>query len=277
MQKKHGIVHTITNAAIFIIMEVAALNMLRSNGVIQNFLISKQIHSFMGKIWGGSESLKQYFSLKDENQKLANDNFILMQKLQKYENIQAKEKLNSLIENISMRPQFSYMPVTIVKVSKNKQHNYLILGQGEDNGVKAKSGIITVDGVLGIVNAVGKHYSYAVSIQNTELCVSARIGNEGAIGPLVWDGKTSTGAILQAIPLQYKFSPGDTVYTSGYSSIFPPDIPLGIAGESRIVNGATYDIKVKLFKDPGTVRYAIVVRNLGTPEIEELEQKKEDK
>jgi hypothetical protein len=26
-------------------------------------------------------------------------------------------------------------------------------------------------------------------------------------------------------PSQYKFNPGDTVYTSGYSSIFPSDIP----------------------------------------------------
>ena len=64
---------------------------------------------------------------------------------------------------------------------------------------------------------------------------------------------------------------GDTVFTSGYSSIFPPDIPLGTAGEAKIVNGATYDIEINLFEDFGALRYVTIVENIGKEEIEELE------
>ena len=67
------------------------------------------------------------------------------------------------------------------------------------------------------------------------------------------------------------FSPGDTVYTSGYSSIFPADIPLGTTGDARIVNGATYEIDVTLFEDYSSLRYITIVRNLNEEEIKSLE------
>lgn len=273
MSKDRSIVQTIVSAAIFIVMEIAALNMLSRNGIIQNFFISKQIHAFMGKVWGGSESIKYYFSLNKANEKLAAENFALMNRLKDYEQAVNMEKPDSALERLADSVGFSYIPATIVKISKNKQHNYLILGQGSEDGIKPQSGVITSQGVIGIVDAVGKHYSYAISLKNTELSVSARLGDEGAVGPLVWDGKSAYGTILKAIPLQFKFQPGDTVYTSGYSSIFPPDIPLGVTGDAKIVNGATYDINVRLFQDPSSARYVVVVNNLGKLEIDGLIKK----
>ena len=74
------------------------------------------------------------------------------------------------------------------------------------------------------------------------------------------------------IPLQYHYNVGDTVYTSGHSLLFPPDIPLGIAGEARVVNGATNEIKVTLFQDFSAVRYVMVVHNDALDEIEGFQE-----
>lgn len=112
---------------------------------------------------------------------------------------------------------------------------------------------------------------------NADLNISARLGRNGAVGPLAWDGKTSTGAVLKEIPLQSRFEEGDTVYTSGFSSIFPPDIPLGRVKEAKVVNGATYDIKVQLFQGFNDLRYVIVATNTEREEIEELERMKSEK
>jgi rod shape-determining protein MreC len=103
--------------------------------------------------------------------------------------------------------------------------------------------------------------------------ISARLGTEGAVGPLSWNGITSDGAILKEIPHHVEFEKGDTVYTSGYSSIFPPDIPLGEVGDARIVNGATYEINVRLFEDFGALRYVTIVENLSKDEMKELEDR----
>ena len=237
--------------------------------------MSKGAHAFMAKIWGSTQAVKYYFSLKQANEELAAQNFALNQELQAWMQYAEEAKRDSLTRSFEDIAGFHYMSASIVKISRNKQHNYLILGQGSEDGVVPRSGIITPQGVIGIVDAVGKHYSYAISFMNTDFSLSARLGREGAVGPLVWDGKSSGGAILKEIPLQYRFEPGDTVYTSGFSSIFPADIPIGLTGTSRIVNGATYEINVSLLQNVGAARYVTLVNNVGRQEIETLETEAE--
>ena len=166
---------------------------------------------------------------------------------------------------------FRYIPANIVKISNNTHHNYLIIGKGSEDGVSEGAGVITGKGAIGVIDAVSRNHSYARSFKNHEMNISARLGKEGAVGPMAWDGFSSSRAILSEIPHHVEFEKGDTVYTSGYSSIFPPDIPLGTAGEAKIVNGATYDIEVTLFEDFGALRYVTIVENIGKEEIEKLE------
>ena len=79
--------------------------------------------------------------------------------------------------------------------------------------------------------------------------------------------------MLREIPHHLEITPGDTIYTSGFSSIFPADIPLGTVREAEIVNGATYDIKVDLFEDFGALRHVCIVENVGQEEMNTLEKK----
>lgn len=273
MRKPGKIVVILFNTAIFIALEIAAFGMLRSSKA-QDFFVSKEAHALMARLWGSSQAVKYYFSLARTNDELAAQNFALTQEVLAWRNAAEQEKRDSITRSIASIGEFRYMSGTIVKISSNKQHNYLILGQGARDGVVPNSGIITDKGVIGIVDSVSEHYSFALSFMNTEFSLSARIGRDGAVGPLVWDGKSSSGAILKEIPLQYRFEPGDTVYTSGYSSLFPADIPLGVTGESRIVNGATYEIQIRLLQDMGAVRYVTLVNNDSRMEIDSLEIKK---
>ena len=134
------------------------------------------------------------------------------------------------------------------------------------------SGIITGHGAIGVIDAVSPNFSYARSFKNHDMSISARIGRTGSVGPLTWNGTGSSDAILSEIPHHLEFEVGDTVFTSGFSSIFPPDIPLGTTGKSRIVNGATYEIEVKMFEDYGALRYVIIVSHDGKEEIREMEE-----
>ena len=88
--------------------------------------------------------------------------------------------------------------------------------------------------------------------------------------PLAWDGTSTNRGLLKEISLHVKFAPGDTVYTSGYSTIFPADIPLGVTGDARVINGATNEIQVTLFQDYTMLKYVTVVENLHREEIESL-------
>ena len=130
-----------------------------------------------------------------------------------------------------------------------------------------------ITGVVGIVDAVSRNYSYGRSFRNSDMVISARIGLTGTVGALSWDGIHSNGAVLREIPLHIRLNEGDTVYTSGFSSLFPPDIPLGTTGEYVVENGATYEVKIRLFEDFSSVRYVTVVSNTDREEITELENR----
>ena len=60
------------------------------------------------------------------------------------------------------------------------------------------------------------------------------------------------------------------MYTSGHSLVFPPDIPLGVAGDSHVVNGQVNEIKVTLFQDFTALRYVTVAFNNAKKEVEGL-------
>lgn len=273
MPKERSIVQRIFIAVVFILLEVAALLMLSHNNQLQRLWIARISHGFMARTWGTTQAISDYFSLKGQNDRLALENDSLQRIVRSYE-LAAKEA-DPASRPVMMDNGFNYIPATIIKSSSNTQHNYLIIDKGSEDGVVRNSGVITTDGVIGIVDAVSPHYSYAISFLNTELFISARLGESGAVGPLAWDGTSSDGATLKEIPLQFKFEPGDTVYTSGYSSIFPPDIPIGVAGESKIINGATNEIKVRLFQNHKALKYVTIVGNARAEEIEAIENQEE--
>jgi rod shape-determining protein MreC len=267
--RKSNLITNLINAAIFIVLEVAALNMLSNNGPLQGLWFSRGAQNFMGAVWGGSQSVKDYFSLKKINDALSQENEALKMRLAEFESIASESRRDSM-DNFSQ--DFKFLPAEIVKISNNTQHNYIIVGKGSDDGVTEGAGVITGKGAIGVIDAVSPRFSYARSFKNHDMSISARIGREGSVGPLTWNGRSSSGAILSEIPHHMEFEVGDTVYTSGYSSIFPPDIPLGVIGKSKIVNGATYEIDVTLFEDYGALRYVMIVGHLGKEEIKKLEE-----
>lgn len=241
------------------------------NGKLQNIWLSKGAHKFMSAVWGGTESVKQYFSLKKTNDELALKIFDLQQQIRHYENITGND---FHMDNAAGKTvgNFQYIPATISKLSSNKQHNYMIIDKGSEDGVLTDSGVITDKGVVGIVESVSRHYCYAISFANTTMNVSARIGRDGSVGSLSWDGKSMNGSILKEIPPHIEVEKGDTVFTSGFSALFPADIPLGITGDKKLVNGASFEIKVKLFEDFSALRYVTIVKNLDVDEINILEE-----
>lgn len=256
----------LVNAAVFIMLEVAALLMLRNNSDLQNIWVARVAHTLNGVVGGFFSEIGDYFSLSKTNEQLAAENFALRMQV-------TEHKLNS---SLTAREQvtignFKYTYAHISKIGNNTQHNFLIIDKGSEDGVAVGSGVITEHGVVGVIDAVTGHFSYARSFKNTDMRVSTRIGHNGQIGPMVWDGYSSDKAVLKEIPVHIAIEKGDTVFTSGFSSLFPSDIPLGTIMGGKIVNGATYDIDIQLFEDFGSLKYVMIVENINMGEIKELE------
>ncbi len=272
MPNRKAIYNFLTTAVVFIVLETAAVALVSFSGPIQGMWFSRGAHWFMGSVWGGTESVKHYFSLAKENERLTEENERLTRQIQKY--YTAEEENTFLAAGADTIGRFRYVPAKITKASNNRQHNYLILNKGAKDDIRPMSGVITNQGVVGIVDVVSQNYCYVMSFKNEEIEISARLGKDGPVGILTWDGFNSRGAILDGIPQHIHAQPGDTVYTSGFSDHFPPDIPLGVAGDKTIVNGAYYKIKIHLFESSDSRRFATIVDNIDRDEIKELEGRK---
>jgi rod shape-determining protein MreC len=265
----------LVNAAIFILLEVAALAMLHATSTLQDIWLNRASHRTVAFLWGHGESLRSHFQLERLNQELQAENARLQEQLRVYERLEVEQEE---LERVAARESaaYRYIPATVVKMSRNRSHNYIILNKGSDDGIRPQSGIISDKGVVGIVEAVDRHYSYGRTLMDLQMSVGARVGRTEIVSPLSWDGFRSDGAVIRNLPPHYNVTPGDTVRTSGYSSIFPPDVPIGITGESRLVEGSTRQVAVTLFQDFSTVRYVTVVENLERSAIMALEAEGEE-
>lgn len=260
----------IFDAAVFLLLEIAAVLMMSRTSSLQDIWISRASHRTHAFVWGVSEKVQNFFSLDKQNRTLASENIELSALVREFGQRDLSYRENHLYD--SRIGNFRLTPATIIKASRNSQHNYIVLDKGSEDGIKPQTGIVTTNGVVGIVNTVGKHFSYGLTLMNTKMSVSARIGLTGLVAPLEWDGVHSDGAMMRGLPLHHEISPGDTVWTSGFSSVFPPDIPIGITGKLRQVDGSTNEVAVKLFQDFAALRYVIITENLEREEIEELER-----
>jgi rod shape-determining protein MreC len=89
---------------------------------------------------------------------------------------------------------------------------------------------------------------------------------------LVWDGDHSNTADLKEIPFHIIVNVGDTVVTSGYSSIFPEGIMIGTISKFDVEGGTNfYNIKVELSTNFRTLKYVEVVKNTKQAELKKLE------
>ena len=262
----------LATAAVFILLEIAALSALKRASVLQDIWINRFSHRVMALTWSGAGSLREYFGLRKQNELLVGRNFELYKELQYYKELDSRRRSADVLDSASLQSRFTYTAAEIVDMGTNSRHNFVILDKGSADGVKPRSAIITPNGVVGMVYSVDEHFSYGLSLLNDRMSVSARIGRDGIVAPLCWDGKGTDHAILRDIPLHLEVPEGDTVRTSGLSSLYPADIPLGVTTGSRLIDRAVNVVDVKLFTDFARLRYVIIAENPERAVIENMEQ-----
>ena len=258
--------------AVFILLEFASVSLLRRSSTLQNIWINRLSHNVMAYTWGGLSQVQSYFSLREQNEILAGRNYELFKELQRYKEMEKSVQALAKLDSGSFQPRFNYIPAEVTAMGTNSRHNYIILDKGSDDGVKPQSAIIPPNCVVGMIYSVDRRYSYGLTLLNDKVSVSARVGREGMVAPLCWDGSGTDRAVLKNIPLHLDVPVGDTVLTSGISAIYPADIPVGVTEGVRLVDGAVGVVDVKLFVDFAALRYVIIAENPDRAFIQKMEE-----
>jgi len=256
---------------LFLLLEGVALTLLFTYNSYQRSKYLNSSNRITGNIYEAYNSVVQYFHLTQINQNLAEENAELRTLLENQAGIVAADDsmFMSLEETDTL---YRFTPARVINNSVNRSFNYFTLNKGREDGIESDQGVISGGGIVGVVTQVSESYAVGISVLNSRWSISAMVKKNGYYGSLIWRGENYRLAELTEIPLHVDISPGDSVVTSGYSSIFPEGIMIGtIQDFSRPSGENYYSIKVKLSTDFKNLSYVEVIENQDRPEIDKLE------
>lgn len=264
---------------LFLLLEVASFALLIRFNYYQQSVFFTSANEVSGRMYDVVDGVSAYFHLKQENRDLLERNVYLEQRVAELEQTQRSEQADQS-EFASMAgvelEGGETVGASVVKNSINRKDNYLTLNRGSRHGVSPEAGVVGPNGVVGIVYKTSPHFALVISLLNSKSSISCKISGSDYFGYLKWDGIDSRYAYLMDVPRHATFSIGDSVVTSGYSTVFPPGLMVGIVDNmSDSDDGLSYLLKVRLATDFGRVTDVRVVGRPGADEERELEQQAE--
>ena len=258
---------------LFLVLEGFSIWLLADHNYYQKASFGKLSRGVTSVIDLQVSNINHYLRFKQANIELAIENVSLRNEIAQLKN-RLESNRGTLSDSIG-GAKYTFTTARVINNSINKQNNYLTLNAGSNEGIQREMGVITKDGIVGIVASVTKNFSTVISLLNTNLKVSAKHSRSGTFGSLYWDGLNYREVVLSEIPQHVNLIQGDSIVTSGYSSIFPPGIPLGTVEEFDLKGGSFYVVKVKLLSDFKQLDYVYVIKSHTAAERNLIEKQNE--
>lgn len=226
---------------------------------------SKFIHAannVTGGMYESANQFNEYFNLKTYNERLLNENARLRKEISNF-------KINES-RSYPTTESFDIIPAKLVENSFNKKKNILVINRGSNHGVAPDMGVITTNGIVGIIDKVGNNFATVISVLHTESRISAELKKTSQLGSLFWNGNEKNIVQLEDISTISSVKKGDTIVTGNYST-FPQGIGIGTIKQASLNQSKNYyDIDINLFNDMSSIGYVYVIKNNSKKEINQL-------
>ena len=229
-------------------------------------------------------NFNSYFELKKLNTQLVEENLYLRNML---ENASDNYTLDSL-----SKATFKYKNARVISNNLSSLKNQLVLNVGTRNGIDKEMGVISQNGIVGIITNSSLNYSSVMSVLNLNSKINAKIKRSSHFGTLEWNGVSTRHLILNDIAETADIRVGDSIITGGMSLIFPEGINVGVV--SKIINqnkfrdtlnkpkiennkvkysdftGNYLNIEVRLHTEMSTINNVYVIKSLNREEFKTI-------
>jgi len=263
---------------IFLLFEFLCFYLLGTQNSYHRASAMSSSNLISGSLYKATNGISDYVGLKDVNENLATENARLREYLTNKE-LSSINKRDTLVDSVFvaidsvLAKGYVFTSAKVINNTTHSLYNYITLDKGSKDGFVKDMGLVSSNGVVGIVKTVSKNYSSAMSLLNKNIKLTAKIRHKKFTGSFSWNGESAEYAQLDEIPNHANIAINDTITTSGYSAIFPEDFMIGTIENFELKEGSNfYNIKVKLATDFYTLRYVDGVENLNRKEQIELEK-----
>lgn len=223
-----------------------------------------------GTLLSWERSFFDYLHLHQQNRELQQENsFLRSVAFDQYYQIQ-RPLYHS--EDTIYKQSFKYLPAQVINTSILQRNNYFTINAGSVQQVKKGMGVISNNGVVGIVFKVGEHFSLVKSVLTSDINLDVVVGKSELRGILKWNGKNPKIGSITGLSSDLSVKKWSAVRTQGATGIFPKGILLGKVKEIRqMENQSLWDIDMLYQEDFRTVRFVYVIQSLIADEIQQLQ------
>lgn len=170
------------------------------------------------------------------------------------------EKLRQMLEFRQTSP-LKLLAAEVVGKPTLQLRNYVTIDRGAADGIRIGMPVITPAGLVGRIVGMNDNFAIALLVINADSRIAARTLRARNTGILVWDKEERL--LLQNIPSVLTQQLGDTVITSGLSSLYPEDIVIGTVERVEEEQGTLYHrITVKPTVSFATLEEVFVVQHV---------------
>ena len=239
--------------------------LLKNNGYQANKAIEFSTQ-YTSLVYNYTTSFSDYVALKETNEFLINEN----------------AKLHSLLKNESeftdstliKNKHFNYYPAKVINSSVSKRNNFITLNKGLKHGIMTGMGVITNQGVVGVIHSVSTNYAIAISLLHRKSAIGIQLNKNNHNGILKWKGFNYKTVNINDFPNHIPIKIGDTISTNSHSIIFPEGVNIGaVKSIQKNKDDGFYDISVKLFEDFNQLNYVYIIDSHAAEEQLMLEKK----
>lgn len=250
----------------FLALEVVCMIMIFGSNPMPATWYFSASNFFRGRTQTLYSEVTDYFHLKKVNSDLAQENQQLLERLNALSALHDTSTL-PVIRKIG----YDYIPAKVVGNAMYLNKNTMLLNKGESDGIERNMGVVSPQGIVGIVADVSEHYSVVLSLLNKASLISAKIIPYNYTGTIYWEGDDTRTVLMRDLPTHIYINKGDTIVTSGFSSIFPEGVMIGTVQKYEIEREkANYKVTVELSTMFASLQWVYIVKNLASKEQEEL-------
>lgn len=265
------------NFVFFVVLQVVALYILFHYNKFHEAVFSGVANEITGNVGGKYTNVANYFKLKSANDQLAKENVELRNLV--FSNFTRPDTSQKLVQDsvpydtLGHFRKYLWRGARVVNNSVSLPNNTLTIARGDNQGVHRNMGVISANGVVGVVINTSSNYAVVMSLLHRQSRISASLKKTGETGQVSWDGSSPLYLTLRHIPKSAPITKGDSVVTSAYASYFPPGILIGtIIDVVDDKSSSFYTLRLKPATNFFNVQYVSVVENLLKDEQAKLEE-----
>ena len=261
---------------LFLLLEIESFSLYLRHHRYPNSVFFSSANVVTAGVMGVSNDVKQFVNLRSANAFLSSENMRLNNEIAalKHEMTRmAREAGDTTFVTYPSSSPIRFLTARVVNASTNRVRNYLTLDRGSDDGVREDMGVVSGNQVVGIVKSVSRHFCVVLPLIHPSTGVSSKLQSNGYVGVLRWEPGDDGVCLLDDVGRHVNVEVGDSIVTSGYTSVFPEGFYIGRVLDSVLPMGSTYHvIRVDLGVDYKTLSHVEIVDNIYYEEQHELEQ-----